>query len=715
MPNYPFGYDETDLKKLTVDLAEQEEEDRRNDFEEAKNAKQYRDKHKPFWIEGARSFNVVQRGTPDDTISNIYIGLGRMIMDQGIGMMTEGEPDFDYEPLGPMDGKKAILWKSAVKMVLSQCNYKSHQDKFVTDFHVFGPGVFEVYTQLPMRTLRDENDDGSFSSRMVRDFRRSKVGVRHVSPFHCWRNPNVIDPDEVPSCGKEWVLTRNQFINDYANAYVEENGEPKRKYKHVDMVLGMVGTHVKMTRLENEVTDSVRLYALPFGDNPEGEPSYVPEHELGIPIFDKALKIKRKKQADGSYRSSGLNVLGMTTLCFGANNGMYDDNYQTHSLYGMGIPQLIEGPDIATQAFVNMNFDNMRLANTVGLSYKPYDGVSQLDIDSSDFYSGMVMNGDLVATPFGQVRLSENQVMNEWLNQTAIALTGINFQQLVGDTSKTAFEFAQRIRSNNQRAEKRIRSLENGCFKRLATLLLANILSELTVEEWDDLSEEQVKAIGEKIAKNELTAEDYRDLNGKKPQKRFYLHIPIDGRNFREDFTGRNKTRTLDYNGTENTLVEDKSQEVAKSYVPLVKKYVYPADDIESIIHFTVRVDGKRMLGDLRAQDMQTLKTLNDYFANRFTMFAALPDQLPNVDMKKLDDEMLKIAQVEPSRVMKGEKSGSAMLEAANQISTTPPPNAPMAPQQAPQPAPAPVGPAAPSGAALGPPNALAAASGGAL
>jgi len=706
MPLYPYGYEDKELSKVMVDLTEQEEEDRKNDYEEIKNSKEYRDKHKAKWILGGMSYNVLQEGTPNDRVSNIYIGLGRMIIDQGIATMSEGEPEFDYDPLGPSDGKKNILWKAAVKMVLSQCNYKSHQDKFLTDFHVFGPGVFEAYTQMPTRTIREENEDGSLTSRLVRDFRRSKVGVRHVSPFHCWRNPNVMDPDEVPSCGKEEFLTRNQFIQNYANSYIiNGKGEQVPKYKNMTLALSQTGSHFKVTRQENEIGDSIRIYALAYGNKPEGTPEAVPEFELGIPIFDKPLKIKKIKTKDG-WRSSGLNALGMTTLCFGANNDMYDEGYETHSLYGMGIPQLIEGPDMALQAFTNMNFDNMRLANTVAISYKPYDGKTYLDFDNAQFYSGMKVDGDIVATPFGQVKLSENSWMNEWLNETCISLTGVNFRQLVGDDMKTAFQAGLRVRQNNQRAMKRIKSLENGCFKRMGTLLLSNILSELTVEEWEDMTEEQVAAAASKISKNEATAEDYKELDGLKPKRRVQMYIPVEGKKYREDFN-TTKKRKLDYNATDNTLIEDPQMPVDVSYVPMDKKYLYPVDDIESIIHFNTRVEGKHMLGDTKVQDMEMYEKLIN-----MAVMLQQSGVLPDVDFKSLFSEVVKYVGADERKVFNSTDDKSKMLKIARDIQqqmetelTSPPPNAPMA-------NPTPALPSAPAGGSPSPLSASGSGSG---
>lgn len=685
MPIYPLLYEAKEKNEnIEIELTESEERYRRQDFDEIKAAKQYRKKYETEWLDGAKTFNLVQEGSTDDRISNIYIGIARMIIDQGIAMMTEGQPEFDFDPIGPSDHKKVILWKAAIKSILDQCNYKSHQDKFITDFHVFGTGVFEVYTERPFRLLRYETTPGSFTEKVARDFRKTKVGVRHVSPFSVWRNPNVSDPDDVPSGGKEEILTYNQFVQNYANVYYEdENGTVQPKYKNIKKALSHTASHFKVTRQENEIGDAVRVYALPFGTNIEGEAMNIPEFELGYPIFDKPLKIKRVKKGDGSYRSSGLNVLGQTTLCFGANNGQYDKSFKTHALYGLGIPKMIEGPDTAIQAFLNMTFDNMRLANTLALSYKPYDGKTHLDLDSRTFYSGDFIDGDLVSTPFGQARLSENKAMYEWLNELCIFLTGVNFQQIAGDTSKTAFEFAQRIRSNNMRSEKRLRTLENGCLKRMATLLLANVLSEMTVEEWEDMTEEEAEAIAERISKNEAAGEDYK-LADSPPKKRIHFYIPVEGRKFREDFS-TTKKRKLDYSATDNTLIEDPNMEGNVSYVPMDERYFFPENDIESIMRFNARVSGKRMLGDLKAQDMEMMQKGIGIIQSVAMIF---PEVLPKIDPMKLISNAVRPSGMEEKDYVKQEGEPSKLQQMAKQAQSSidsPPINAAALPPALPQ------------------------------
>ena len=664
---------------MSIDLSEDQEKQRQQDWEVIKGMKDYQKRYHDEWKAGARTYNVIQDGTSDDRISNIYIGRARMIIDTGISMMTEGEPDFDFAPLGPSDYKKTILWKAALKMVLSQSNYRSHQDRFITDFMVLGTGAYEVYTQLPFRKKRFENEKGDIVDKVVRDFRRPKVGVQQISPFHCWRSPNVADPDDVPTSGKREILTYNQFVQNYANVYTLD-GSPKYDQKVIRQLLGMGGTHFQVIPHYDEIQDVYRIYACPFSRAVEGEALNPPEDELGAPIFDKPLSISRigyLKDGKKEIRSSGSNVLGLTPICFGLNNDQYDRDFRTHAVYGMGIPRLIEGPDMAFQAMFNMNLDNLRLQNTVTLNYKSNDGTSAADLDNMSFYSGAFLDGDVVASPWGQARIGDNSAYMEFLNNLCVWITGINYQQLVGDTSKTAFEFAQRIRMNNQRAEKRLRSLENGCLKRMATLLLSNILSELTVEEWEDLTEEQAEAIAGRIESGEATGEDYKDYeNGKPTKRRVHFYIPVTDGSIKEDFSS-SKKRKADANSTNNTLV-DNTDPNGTTYIPAVAEYLYPTEYIEYGMLPDVIVDGKRMLGDMKAQDMEGYMKTGEYLRMRFTETVGIPgmeDQVPNVDMKKFDAEVLKFAGIEESRVSMDQSKGSQLqkefADAAEELQET--------------------------------------------
>ena len=181
--------------------------------------------------------------------------------------MTAGEPEFTYEALGPSDEARTRLWKGMVESVMNRCNFMSHQRIAMTDAHIFGPGVFEVYQQRPYRTIREPQKDGSFKDRVIIDHRLPRVGVRAISPFRCTRNPNVSDPNEVGSCTKEEILSWDQFVQKYGRCW-DDDGEDK--YKHIHELTK--GTHVKITVYQNEIRDVYRIYANTYGGKVDGEP-----------------------------------------------------------------------------------------------------------------------------------------------------------------------------------------------------------------------------------------------------------------------------------------------------------------------------------------------------------------------------------------------------------------------------------------------------------
>lgn len=656
---YPFYFQvKDDTKTINIDLTEDEEKIRRQDSEVIKQFKDYHKNFQQFWTKGGSMYNVIQQGTPDDRVSNWYLGLSRIIIDQGIAMMSQGEPEFDFDPIGPSDHKKIIIWKALIKYILNKCNWKAHQDKWITDMHVFGSSPIEVYTDIPQRLRRYERPDGSIEQKIMRDFRRAKVGMRHRSIWHTYRNNNILDPDEVPSGGYTENLTRNQFVQNYMNVFLP-NG--KNKYKNLDQV--PAASHYQVEVFFDEITDAYRIYALPYGSQADGKPLAKPEGELGVPIFDKPLCIYHH-EIDGQRVSGGANVPGMVPLCFGNFNDQLDIDYMSHSVYGMGIPQLIEGPESIFQAMMNMTVDNMRLKNTVVIGYEGNDLKTAMDLDNVTYYSGQFVDGKINPQSMGIADITSNQVLWEWLNNICIWVTGINFQQIGGDQAKTAFEFAQRIRENNQRAKHRIEAIENGPLKRAGLLLLANSLSETTVPEWEALTEQQAKDIAIKISEGEMTGEDYQKAEGGEPaKKRVQFNIPVPGKKYREDFKGKSKKRKLDYTSTDNTLIEDPNLPGDVSYVPAVDTYLLPSGMIESILQFNVRVDGSGMLGDERVKDIQTAQQI---WGMLMQGMAPGPDQKPileGVDPLKVFTRIIEDEGWDESDVMKDDEKGSKMME----------------------------------------------------
>lgn len=718
MPLFPF-YHEIDPKERLQngEMSDEHRKLRDWDQEDSRYMRDYR--RNTGWdakaIRGMKIYNVVQTMKPTDEVSRIFFGGTRTIIDKGIEQMTEGEPDFSFEPFGPSDHIKTIIWKHLIKKVLSDCQYKLHQEMFFRDYFVLGSGVFEVYIDYPRRTLRIKDDKGNFESVQAPDYRRARVGVRAVNPMNCWRNPNIDDSTQVPSCLRRRIITWNQFAQEFGRC------EPN-PYINLDLIAK--GSHVCLYRYEDEIRDVLRYYAKSFGTESDGHASTPTDDDLGILIFDTSLKIHEEVKDGVVLRSTGLNIPGLCSLRWGTFFDSYDKGYDgQHCPYGMGLPQRIEGEDTALQTIFNMNLDNYRWSQTVALNYKGANADSYIDVDANRLYGAELIDGEITPMPLGIARIDDTQAMVEMFDKQTIPATGVNHQQMVGDTSKTAFEFAQRIRLANRGAEQRLQRLENEVFRPVGSLLLANSLTVLTVQDYEEMTEEDVKTAREAIKAGKKPLSDYKNLNSKKkdkkPERKRVQYIPLKGEKMREDFT-TTKTRKLNYNETDNTLVIDKDMKVETSYIPLVKEYVYPAEYIECGMLPDCIVDSKRMLGDMKNQDAQNFKTATDFLVQLASVLG-----YQNLDLDKLAAETLEFASIDPKRVLKTDEEGSEKLTQVkdllgklqqmelNQQPLSAQPNA-----QVPQPmaAPANAGATIPQPGGQGTPqNALQATAGGAL
>ena len=649
MPDFPF-YNEAEDRPVRHEsqLTREEINNKAQDQEDTRYMREYR-RNTGFDGNARRAmaiYNVIQTASPDDEISRILLGYIRMIIDKGMEQMTEGEPDFGFEPLGPSDHMKTIIWKHMMKMIMSESNYKVNQEIFMRDYFVMGSGVMEVYTDYPKRTIRVPKDDG-FEEVVVRDHRRPKVGIRALNPLDCWRNPNVSDTTQVPSCLKRRVITWNQFAQDYGRA-VLANGKPK--YKNLDMI--KAGSHVCIYEYQDEIRDVFRIYARPFGNESDGNARMPTDEDLGIPILDKPLKIHEVKVGGVTKRSDGLNILGMCNMRWGTLFDQYDINYSgQHSVYGMGLFQRLEGEDQILQTAFNLNLDNYRWSNTVALNYQGDSFDSYIDVDANRLYGGELIDGRIEPQPLGINRIGDFQAMHELIDRLVITATGINFNQIVGDTSKTAFEFAQRMRQANRSAEQRLQRLENETFKPIGKLALSAALSELTVPEYEAMTETQVESARERVKTGKATVQDFRDLEGENPERRVMRFIPVKGEKIREDFS-QTKKRKLDFNSADNTLVFDKSMQGNTSYIPLVEEHIVPAEYIESGLLPDVVVDSKRMLGDMKAQDVANFQAATGF------IIQLMNGGYDKVDLDKLVGKTLEFANIDSDDIIKTEESG---------------------------------------------------------
>ncbi len=623
------------------------------DWEDISNQREHRDKQLAMWHWSGSVFNVVQNAQTDDRLSNITLGWIRSYIDTGIAQMTAGEPEFDYEALGPADESRTEIWKNLVETVMTECGFMSHQKIAMTDAHVFGPGVFEVYQQRPYRTIRVPKGEG-FEDRVIIDRRIPRVGVRAISPFRVTRNPNVSDPNEVGSCSKEEILTWNQFVAKYGRCF---DGEGKPKYKHIDEIVK--GSHVKITIYQDEIRDVYRIYALSYGSESDGM-AETPPAQLGIPIFDRPLKIHDVYGPKGELmHSMGLNLPGMCNLVFLPYADKLTHNFEEHAIYGMGLPEHMEGLDTFMQTAFNMTVDNWRMGNTVVLDYESKDGTVP-DFDANTYYGGEFVNARINAQTLGRDMTVNFQNMYESIQKLAIPGTGINVDQIAGDTSKTAFEFAQRIEANNKRAEMRLKEWEAGPLRRLGTLLLSAAISELTVHDLERVREGDAKKILADIEKGRATRDDYVFEGGKPVERKARYYIDMKG--YKEKFTPTRKSRMLSADSVENTLVVDRKNPEAVNKVAVTEEYVIPEWYAESGVLFRTKANSKRMVTNKKIRDYQALSSVLDKVLQAVQVD---PELAKRFDFGKYVELSLQIADLDDESLMKdvGQDEAGKLLD----------------------------------------------------
>ena len=607
----PFYHSKEKEELINTKMTDAEETQKSYDLQDFKVMRDYR--KDCGWekqaLRGIKIYNVVQTAQPTDEVSRIFIGYTRTQIDKGIEQMSSGEPDFDFELIKNTDKKQHHIWRELMAKMLSDCHYRVQQDLFFRDYFTMGCGVFEVYTDYPQRTIRIPNADGTFTEKVIRDRRKPRVGVRALNPFACWRNPNIGDTTDVPSCVKRRVLTYDQFIQEFGRSF-DQKGKPR--YKNLDKV--KKSPYVIIYNYQNELTDSYRLYALPTGDE-FGLPATITDDDLGIMIYDTPLKIHNIKLNNLIERSCGVNIQGTCTMRWGTFFDVYDASNATysgnHSVYGVGLPKRIEGEDMILQTLFNQHLDNERWASSYALNYKGNNADSYIDIDANRLYGGEFIDGEITPMPLGYSRPQSFEAMKNTLDTFVIPATGINHQQIVGDTSKTAFEFAQRIKQANASAEQRLMRLENELFSQIGNMLFAASLTELTVEEWEDITAEEYKR---ELKNKENAIDDYKMVNtpnGKKYQKRTHEYVKIPKLGMIERFDGKDRKRKINPNAIDgSSLVIDPELIGQDTFIPIVREYVYPIGMIENDILPRVIVDSKRMLKDKKAQSAQEFNSM---------------------------------------------------------------------------------------------------------
>lgn len=689
MPDNPFYYDLTQIQPNQEDYSPSAQEllEKKQDEEQINLMLDYRSQFEPQWVRAARAWNLLSEPIKDPRVSNILIPIIRMIASTAISNLREGMPGYGYRPGSEEDYPKVELWKAADLYVDMQTNMSAVMDQFITDYTIFGTGILEDFVQTPQRTLREEGEGGALTEITgVRDWRRPKVGTRARTPYECGIHPGGRTHDECPSVFFCDRMPYDVFVQNYARVYIP--GTIKPKYDNCQYVKpGKVWDFSRDGQIILRESDYPGVLVMTYQDQVR---DILRIYANGVRILNTSLR--------------KANILGETTLAFCPNNSVLDSNLRTHALWGAGDPHLLRGLDILYQCFANMTVDNWKLANSVVISVKSLSN-PVLDLDQQNFYSGMVIDGEVITSPLGQVNLSSYQAFKEILDEWCIWTTGVNFKQLVGETSKTAFELQQRIRAGNKRYESKIRGMEAGGLLKHGRLRLANIMNDLTVPEFERISEKELPDIKKRLQGKKTPGEDVIiDEATKEPTyRKVYTKIRVPGRVFREEF-GEDGKRHI------NKLYEDKDLRGKQDgYVPAVGEYLWSQEYIERKGIPDVYVVGKQMLGDMLELKMDKMNLLSQYARARVTEAAQMPDnkQLETTfDLQKIDRELIRAADIPEDEVTTKQPDSQIdpkqILKQAQSILTTPSPNAAL-PPQSPLPPLNPARPGAVPGATGGP------------
>ena len=646
--------------EVNFNLPEEKKRCMREDMEKIQSFKDYRTKFEGQMTRGAKVWNMMASPAPRDDISNIFIGIARMIGVQAVSSLTQGRPFFGFRPGAAGDFGKIPYWQAGVDHILNLSNFDAKQQYFFVDNVAIGMGIYECVPQMPMRKVRYKNSTG-FEEVWKRDFRRSKFEVRHRSPFEVWLDPSAPNLDEVRVTYDEQYINESTWNRDYKHCKLPDGSY---KYEYTDCVVpGYIlsfGEQENLMYREHERRDKVVIGKIQDEDN-----DILRIYANGVPIYDGCLQIKENE--DGT-RTPGMNVLGVHSFCFGPNEHQYDENMRTHSLYPMGLPQTMRGFDALYQVLTNMTVDNYKLANTVAVSYEPFDGSSAIDLDSRDFYSGDYVDGKITPQSFGQSRLDLSAEMWNRLDNWSTYLTGTDFKQIHGDPAKTAYEKMQREKAQNKRYEHKIRVLENGCFKKLGQLCVSGVMSELTVEDMEELTEKEIEIYTEKIKKGEISGEDFETAEGKIKKRKVITTLRIPNRKVRENF-GKSKKRKLDYDSTDNTLI-DEGYAQHDSFMPAAKEYIWSVAYAEKGAIPDLYVDAQRNLGDDMDIKLTKYNAMTNYARARMA-----EDPEAGFDMDKIDRGYVRAIDLQEEDVMKsdeGEDETQKTIEQLEKLISTP-------------------------------------------
>lgn len=581
------------------------------------------------WNWAAGRWNLLNEPVDDPRISNILLPFIRMIGSTQISTLSKAHRKNKYKPRQRSDDEKAILWQAADDHIDNATAMQRELDDFYTNFVVLGNAGLEDYVHLPHINKRYK-ENGEWKHKAVRDFSRPRIGTRSRTPWEFGFWTNTSDPNEHTPIFFRDYYSYNHFIQEFANVYLP-NGKPKYiNCNHVKP--GADAFIVDDNQIDYEPMDHNGVSVITFQDPIR---DICRKYANGVLILDIALH--------------EYNRIQKTTLAIATNNHKYEKNLRVPSCYGYGETHLLKGLDALYQAIGNLNIDNYKLANTNLIAIRNQNGASAIDEDF-DYLSGVRVEGDVIVSPMGTVRLGDYGAFKEMIDQWAIWTTKVNFQQLVGDTSKTAFELQQRIRASNEGSEYKMQRLASGCFRKHALNRLSFIMSDMTVEEYMDLEEAEIPMVQDLIKSNKVPKEDYQYKDGKPVKRVMREKVMVKNRDIEEKY--ENGKRSID-------SLQDKGPSERDSEVAVVPEYFWSVEFTENgaIPDIEVEID----LGAERDLQFQKIQFLANYGRQRISEASMNPNAKElqtDFDGRKLDEEMVRAVDIPVDRVMRGETKG---------------------------------------------------------
>lgn len=479
--NSTSGLAEPKLYNPTDEQLQQQRKDRKA----IDRALRYRSKFEGQWTTNIDKWNLIAPPGLDGT-PNYVVPISRMATNTGIVSMRQDLPDIVPVPEGADEKKLTYILREASAHVHRMSNMEGVLDQAIVDYAVIGNMVLQSFVDVPYKAKRipilDESGEPTNRYKTIykRDWSRPKIGTRSRSPWDCAFDPGAEIPAKVRYCWFQDRMTEGEFDEMYRN-------NPEGDFQNLDCIkAGQAWT----------IDDKGQLERI--------EPAH---DKIVIDNYQSELEDCWRKYANGvliwDVPLSSVHEHGKITLSLIPNHHKYDDNKKTHALYGTGDPELLSDVDDLINAATNMFILNYRNKNTYVPSIE-----GAIDVDDIDITSGQPIAGKVTIQSLGAADLPEFEAFKNNLEEWGIQMVKKNWKRLEGEAAKTAYEAAQKKDSENMGMQYQIKKMESGGLLEYAKKHVSDIMEHLTVEEWADVTDEEVETIRELMKSGELEDED---------------------------------------------------------------------------------------------------------------------------------------------------------------------------------------------------------------